>query len=72
MAFEKQMEEWARRRQRALEMGGAEKVTRQHARGRLIARERIERLLDTNSFVELGMFNHSDGNPRSFACNEIS
>jgi acetyl-CoA carboxylase carboxyltransferase component len=72
MAFEKQMEEWARRRQRALEMGGAEKVTRHHARGRLIARERIERLLDTNSFVELGMFNHSDGNPRSFACNEIS
>ena len=72
MAFEKQMEEWARRRQRALEMGGAEKVTRHHARGRLTARERIERLLDTNSFVELGTFNHSDGNPRSFACNEIS
>jgi acetyl-CoA carboxylase carboxyltransferase component len=53
-------------------MGGAEKVTRQHARGRLTARERIERLVDPNSFVELGMFNHSDGIPRSFACNEIS
>jgi len=60
MAFEKQMEEWARRRQRALEMGGAEKVARQHARGRLSARERVERLLDPHSFVEMGMFNHSD------------
>ena len=38
MGFEKQMEEWARRRERALEMGGAEKVARQHARGRLTAR----------------------------------
>jgi len=28
------------RREKALEMGGAEKVTRQHARGRLTARER--------------------------------
>jgi hypothetical protein len=34
MAFEKQIEEWARRRQRALEMGGVEKATRQHAKGK--------------------------------------
>lgn len=37
----------------ALEGGGAEAVRRQHDRGKLTARERIERLLDPGSFVEL-------------------
>jgi acetyl-CoA carboxylase carboxyltransferase component len=60
MAFEKQMEEWARRRQQALEMGGPDKVARQHAKGRSTARERIDKLLDPHSFVEMGMLNHSD------------
>jgi acetyl-CoA carboxylase carboxyltransferase component len=42
-------------RQRAARgMGGAERVERQHAKGKLTARERIERLFDTGSFVELG------------------
>src|SRR5687768_7830479 len=35
-------------------MGGAEKVERQHAAGRLTVRERIERLLDSGSFHEVG------------------
>ena len=60
MAFEKQLEELTRRRARALEMGGSEKVQRQHDRGSLTARERIDRLLDPGSFLEIGMFNHSD------------
>jgi len=60
MPFEKQLEELERRRARALEMGGHEKVKRQHDRGRLTARERIDRLLDSGSFVEVGMLNHSD------------
>jgi len=60
MAFEKQMEEWAKRRKKAQEMGGPEKIAKQHARGRLTARERMEKLLDPHSFVEMGMLNHSD------------
>jgi acetyl-CoA carboxylase carboxyltransferase component len=60
MGFERQLDELRRRKERALAMGGAEKVARQHARGRLTARERIERLLDPGSFFEVGMLNHSD------------
>lgn len=43
------------RRHRALQLGGPERVRRQHEAGRLTARERIERLVDPESFVELGM-----------------
>ena len=60
MPFEKELDEFAKKKARALEMGGTEKVERQHARGRLTARERIDRLLDPDSFLEVGMFNHSD------------
>ena len=60
MPFEKQMEELVRRREKALEMGGEEKVERQRAKGKYPARERIEKLLDPDSFLEVGMFDHSD------------
>ena len=60
MPFEKQMEKLARKRKKALEMGGSQKVEKQHARGRFSARERIDKLLDPDSFFEVGMFNHSD------------
>ena len=36
--------------------GSPAAVERQHARGKLTARERLERLLDPDSFVELDMF----------------
>jgi len=36
-------------------MGGADKVAKQHAQGKLTARERIARLLDEYSFTEVGM-----------------
>ncbi len=42
------------RRRRALEMGGAEAVAKQHAKGRLTIRERIARLADPDSFEEQG------------------
>ncbi|UCE85960.1 MAG: hypothetical protein JSU66_16815, partial [Deltaproteobacteria bacterium] len=46
--------ELSRRRARALEMGGAERVERlMHARGKLDARQRIERLFDPGTFVEI-------------------
>lgn len=44
----------AERRRRARELGGDEAVARQHARGRLTVRERIERLVDAGSFREQG------------------
>jgi len=39
---------------KALEGGGKERIEKQHASGKLTARERIERLLDPGSFVEIG------------------
>jgi len=47
------------KRRHALRMGGPDKVARQHARGRLTARERIDRLLDKDSFLEMGLLAHS-------------
>src|SRR5262245_66015552 len=55
MTWQPESEEIQQRRQKALEMGGADKVARQHAQGKLTARERIALLLDPNSFTELGM-----------------
>jgi acetyl-CoA carboxylase carboxyltransferase component len=49
-----ELDELARRRALAREMGGAERVARQHGAGRLTVRERIDRLLDPGSFLELG------------------
>jgi propionyl-CoA carboxylase beta chain len=43
----------AEREQRALQGGGAERVLRQHKAGKLTARERVQRLCDPDSFVEL-------------------
>jgi propionyl-CoA carboxylase beta chain len=45
-----------RRRQQALEAGGADRVDRQHKGGKLTARERLELLLDPGSFSEVDMF----------------
>lgn len=57
---EQAMTELHRRRDLALEQGGAAKVARHHARGHLTARERIDLLFDPGTFVEIGMFAHSD------------
>jgi propionyl-CoA carboxylase beta chain len=48
-------DELDRRRARALQMGGAERVERHRATGRLTARERIALLVDAGSFSELGL-----------------
>ena len=44
------------RRDRARVGGGQKRIDAQHARGKLTARERIELLLDKNSFEEFDMF----------------
>ena len=43
-------------RQKAQEGGGADRVERQHAKGKLTARERLDLLLDPGSFHELEMY----------------
>ncbi len=55
MAVEGRFEELQRWRQRALEAGGKERIQRQHAAGKLTARERVDLLLDKGSFTEVDM-----------------
>ncbi len=50
------LEELERRRDVARLGGGQKRIDAQHARGKLTARERIEILLDENSFEEYDMF----------------
>jgi acetyl-CoA carboxylase carboxyltransferase component len=43
------------RRQKNLAMGGKEKIAKQHERGKLTVRERLDLLFDKDTFVELGL-----------------
>ena len=54
MSWDEELEELRRRQELAEELGGPERVKRQHAGGRLTVRERIDRLVDPDSFHELG------------------
>ena len=54
MSWEPEVEEIKRRAELAKQMGGEQNVARHHANGRLTVRERIERLLDSHSFHEVG------------------
>ena len=49
-----ELDDIAQRRGMALQMGGEERVRRQHDAGKLTVRERIEGLLDQGSFHEIG------------------
>ena len=49
-----EIEELRAREAMAEKMGGADKVKRQHDRGKLDARERLRRLVDEDSFREIG------------------
>src|SRR6202035_4326304 len=42
--------------ERICEGGGAKAIENQHAKGRLTARERIEKLADPGTFFELGLY----------------
>lgn len=55
MELEEGVKELHRRIEKAKQMGGEEKVKQQHAKGRLTARERIDKLLDPGSFWEAGI-----------------
>jgi propionyl-CoA carboxylase beta chain len=54
MSWQAEIDELRRREAMAEKMGGAEKVARQHGRGKLDARARIAGLVDAGSFREIG------------------
>lgn len=71
MSWQKEIDELRRKRALAKEQGGSDAVERQHRRGRLTVRERIDALLDQGSFRELGAGagvaeRNADGELKSF------
>jgi acetyl-CoA carboxylase carboxyltransferase component len=50
----------AKRREQSQAMGGDARIAKQHERGKLTARERIERLIDPGSFEEYGALVQSE------------
>src|SRR5258705_5534222 len=54
MSWQSEMDELRRRESLAEELGGPERVKRQHAGGRMTIRERIAKLVDPGSFHEVG------------------
>jgi acetyl-CoA carboxylase carboxyltransferase component len=54
MSWQPELDELRRRQEMNRRMGGADKVKRQHDGGRLTVRERIDRLVDKDSFREIG------------------
>lgn len=56
MPYLEQLDELAEKERKAEAGGGHERVAKQHAAGKLTARERVELLLDPGSFVELDKF----------------
>jgi propionyl-CoA carboxylase beta chain len=57
------IEELRQKRARAQEGGGQKRIDRQHAKGKLTARERLAILLDAESFVELEPFTVQQSDP---------
>lgn len=70
MTWQPELDELHQRELFAQEMGGAEKVAKHHAQGRLTVRERITALLDPGTFHEVGALagsaEYSDGQLTSF------
>jgi acetyl-CoA carboxylase carboxyltransferase component len=59
-SYENAIAELEGRRALALAQGGTERIARQHAKGRLTARERLALFVDPGSFVEIGQLALSD------------
>ena len=51
--WQESIDQLNQRREKVLEAGGAERVAKQHASGKLTARERMEALFDDGTFVEI-------------------
>jgi len=54
MAWEKELAEKKAREKLAEQMGGADKLARQHGRGKLDVRQRLDAMADVGSFREIG------------------
>lgn len=52
----KKIEEFKKKKQSLLLGGGEEKIAKQHSQGKLTARERINLLVDNNTFEEIDLF----------------
>lgn len=55
MPFETELDELRKRTEHALAMGGPEKLAKRRAKGLLNARERLDALLDADTFIKSGM-----------------
>ncbi|MBA2545500.1 MAG: acyl-CoA carboxylase subunit beta, partial [Solirubrobacterales bacterium] len=64
-ALQQSTEELHERREKAKQGGGEEKVAKQHDRGKLTARERIDLLADEGTFVEMGIHGRPHFSQRS-------
>ncbi|MFC1937226.1 acyl-CoA carboxylase subunit beta [Chloroflexota bacterium] len=58
---EELLAELQRRRTKAEGLGGKDNIERQRQKGKLTARERIDRLMDKGTFCEIGMFARNRG-----------
>jgi methylmalonyl-CoA carboxyltransferase large subunit len=56
MALEQKIQELKKRREKLYAGGGKDRLEKQHAGGKLTARERVEKLVDSGSFQEVGLF----------------
>jgi len=56
MATNDKLNELRTRKEKAALGGGAEKISKQHSQGKLTARERLEKLFDDGTFVEIDAF----------------
>jgi propionyl-CoA carboxylase beta chain len=56
MSMREKLDELQRKRAAAEQGGGAERIAKQHEKGKMTARERLDVLLDPSSFVELDRF----------------
>ncbi|WP_151550210.1 MULTISPECIES: acyl-CoA carboxylase subunit beta [Corynebacterium] len=54
--MQERLDHLAEERERVSQGGGADRLGKQHQRGKLTARERVEKLLDPGTFQETGMF----------------
>lgn len=55
MSWQERIDEIHRRRELARQQGGPEAIEKQHSKGRLALRERIDGMLDQDSFREIGI-----------------
>ena len=65
MSWKDEADKIYHRRELAKEQGGSEAIARQHNKGRLTIRERIDALLDKGSFDEIGQGAGDAEDPRT-------